>query len=77
MIPIRSKMLAAVGYDQGTETLIAQFNGGKLYRYSGVPPDTFIAVITDKESHGKAFIEKVKDVAFPYEEVEPKDVLGL
>lgn len=77
MIPIRSKMLAGLGYDPGTETLVAQFNGGKLYRYDGVPPDTFVAIITDKESHGKAFNEKVKNVAFPYEEVEPKDVLGL
>ena len=77
MIPIRSSMLAAMGYDQSTETLVIQFQNGKLYRYNGVPSGTFVAVITDKESTGKAFNRLVKDRAFPFEKVEPDEVMGL
>lgn len=66
-----------MGFDPSTETLVVQFQNGNLYRYSGVPSDTFVAVITDKESTGKAFTRLVKDRAFPYKKVEPEEVVGL
>ncbi len=56
---------------------MAQFQNGKLYRYEGVPSETFVAVITDKESTGKAFTQLVKGRAFPYSEVKPDEVMGL
>lgn len=66
-----------MGFDPSTETLVIQFQNGKLYRYSGVPSETFVALITAKESHGKAFAELIKSRAFPYTKVEPDEVLGL
>jgi hypothetical protein len=66
-----------MGYDPSTETLVVQFQNGKLYRYNGVPSDTFVAVITDKASTGKALNRLVLDRAFPYTEVQPDEVMGL
>jgi hypothetical protein len=57
--------------------MVVQFQNGKLYRYNGVPSDTFVAVITDKESTGKALNRLVKDRAFPYTEIKPEEVMGL
>lgn len=53
-------MLATVGYDPDAETLIAQFNTGDFYKYDGVPSDSFVGVITNGESHGRAFNELIK-----------------
>ncbi len=80
LIPIAgSSQLAQIGYDAAQEVLVAQFQGGegKLYRYSGVPESTFVAVITDKESTGKAFNAHVKNKAFPFEQVDAETVLGI
>jgi len=80
LIPIPgSSQIAALGYDADQEVLVAQFqgSGGALYRYTGVPSDAFVAVITSKESVGKAFNAHVKNKAFPYEKVEAEDVLNL
>ncbi len=66
-----------MGYDPSTETLVIQFQNGSIYRYSGVPSGTFISVITDKESQGKAFIKLIKNRAFPFVQVEPDEVMGL
>lgn len=77
LVPVQSSMLASLGYDQTTETMVVQFQNGSLYRYDGVPSGTFIAVITDKESQGKSFNRLIKNRAFPYERVEPDEVAGL
>ena len=80
LIPIPdSSMLAAIGYDADQEVLVAQFQGGDgaLYRYNGVPSDSFIAVITNQESIGKAFNAHIKGHAFPYEKVDAEAVLGI
>lgn len=66
-----------MGYDPSTETLVVQFQSGDYYRYNGVPSDTFVAVITDKESYGKAFNTHIKNKAFPYTKITPEEVVGL
>ena len=70
-------MLAAMGYDPSTETLVVQFQNGSIYRYNGVPSDTFVSIITNKESQGKSFNELIKNRAFPFKKVEPDEVMGL
>lgn len=71
MIPIaRSSSIASMGYDEENEKLRVHFNSGKVYEYSGVDSGTFVAVITDKESTGKAFARLVKSKAFPYKELK-------
>ncbi len=78
MIPIPgSSKLAAIGYDQDQEVLVAQFPNGALYRYNGVPPDSFVAVITNKESTGKAFNAHIERRGFPVEKVDAEAVLGI
>lgn len=80
LIPIPdSTNIAAIGYDADQEVLAVQFQGGegKIYRYNGVPGDSFIAVITDKESIGKAFNAHIKGRGFPYEQVDAEAVLGI
>ena len=58
--PIRSSMLSSVGYNPETETFIAQFSNGAFYRYNGVPADAFVGVLTNQESHGRAFNKLIK-----------------
>ena len=41
MIDVESSMIAAVGYDEDTQTLRVQFNSGDLYEYYEVEPKTF------------------------------------
>lgn len=77
MIPLRSSMIASIGFDPSGEILIVQFNGGSFYRYDGVPAETFVSIVTDRESHGHAFNSLVKDRAFSHRQVEPAEVQGL
>ena len=58
--PLKSSMLSTVGYNQETETLVAQFNHGKFYRYDGVSAEAFVGVLTNQESHGRSFNELIK-----------------
>ena len=71
MIPIaRSSSIASMGYDEENEKLRVHFNTGRVYEYSGVDAGTFVAVITDEESTGKAFQRLIKSKSFPYKELK-------
>ncbi len=74
---IRRIILNKSGYDPGNEILVAQFNNGKLYRYDGVPAETFVSIVTNQESQGKAFTELVKNRSFPFHPIDPSEVQGL
>jgi hypothetical protein len=80
LIPIPdSTNIAAIGYDAAQEVLAVQFQGGegKIYRYNGVPESSFVAVITNQDSIGKAFNAHIKERNFPYEQVDAEAVLGI
>ncbi len=77
LVSLQSSMIANAGYDPATETLVVRFNNGALYRYDGVPSDVFISFITDKESHGKNFIEHIKSHSYPATQIESDEVEGL
>lgn len=75
LIPVQSSMLAMVGYNSSTETLVAQFNkDGKIYRYKGVPEGVFVSVIT-AESQGQAFDQFIKRGGYFFEQIGPEDVI--
>ncbi len=59
--PVKSTMLATVGYSPETKTLVAQFSNGTFYRYEGVPSEAFVGVLTNQESHGRSFNQLVKE----------------
>ena len=68
--PVKSSMLASVGYNQETETLIVQFQNGDFYSYNGVPEGVFVGVLTNQDSPGQAFNTLVKGADFPFEKID-------
>jgi hypothetical protein len=61
LYPVESSMLAAVGYDSKTETMVALFNTGKAYTYSRVPLEIYLGLIS-AESKGRYMNEHVRGV---------------
>ena len=70
LLTLQSSNLSNVGYDIEKEELVVVFQNGRSYLYRGVPSDVYLAIITDPESHGKAFNVLVKKAGYEYEEVE-------
>lgn len=63
-----------------TKTLVVMFQtgGGTLYKYTGVSVETYAEIVSDSESHGKAFnrlVRSNKDI--PYEQVDQEHVRRL
>lgn len=59
--PVRSSVLASVGYESGT--LEAQFAGGSVYQYFMVPRRVYAALMA-APSHGSFFNAHIRD-AYP------------
>lgn len=66
-IQVQSGMLASVDYNEAEQELIVEFNNGGEYKYSGVPKETYEALI-NAESVGKYFIANIKS-SFPAEKL--------
>jgi KTSC domain len=65
-LPLSSKMLASVTYDQDCQILYLRFRKtGDVYRYFGVPAAEYKAFL-DAESRGRFFLAKIRD-CYPYE----------
>lgn len=47
LISLRSRALAAVGYDTASRTLLVRFRHGGLYAYCGVSEDVYDGLLTD------------------------------
>lgn len=62
-VPVTSSNVKSVGYEQVLEV---EFNGG-VYRYSGVPHQTYVELML-AESKGIFINEQIKDV-YPFEKV--------
>ena len=45
LVTVGSSMLYAVGYDEQAQTLDVVFNTGGIYRYTGVPPHVYAALL--------------------------------
>jgi hypothetical protein len=58
--PVRSTVIAAVGYDAQTAVLEVEFRSGDVYRYFAVPPSVHRALI-EAESPGAYFNTHISD----------------
>ena len=59
MINVDSSNVAAVGYDEGSETLQVEFNNGGTYQYFDVPAQLFES-LRDAGSVGGFLAEHIK-----------------
>jgi len=59
--PVESTSLKSVGYEPSTRTLEVEFHGGRVYRYVGVPPRRYRALL-DAESAGRFLNTEIKGV---------------
>jgi hypothetical protein len=66
--PVSSRMIAAIGYDEASETLEVEFRSGAVYRYLGVAPDVY-EDFRAAASSGAFFNAHIKD-AYPFEQIE-------
>jgi hypothetical protein len=58
-LPVTSRILRSVGYDESTKTLEIEFTSGIVYQYSGVPPKVYTDLMHSGEI-GKYYSEKVR-----------------
>ena len=58
-LPVKSRILRSVGYDESTKTLEIEFTSGLVYQYSCVPLKVFTDLMHSGEI-GKYYSEKVR-----------------
>jgi hypothetical protein len=66
--PVSSSMIAAIGYEEKSETLEVEFVSGSVYRYRPVEPDVYEG-LRAAASKGSFFNRHIKDT-YPWEQVE-------
>ena len=59
MIPVASRVIAAVGYDSSTQALGIQFRSWRTYIYSGVPSAVFNELML-AESKGRYYNRRIR-----------------
>lgn len=65
--PVSSSCLRSVGYDLADRTLEVEFVDGRVYRYFSVPKSRY-AGLMDAPSHGRYFLEHIKEAGYAYEQ---------
>jgi len=68
MIPVSSSNVAAVGYDENSQTVYVRFLNNSLYIYKGVPQSEFDGLL-NAPSVGSYLNRNYKNV-YPYERIE-------
>lgn len=63
-VSVVSSNLAAVAYEESSNTLYIRFNHGGTYSYSNVPPSVHQGLMS-APSHGKYFAQYIKN-SYPY-----------
>ncbi|WP_342617181.1 KTSC domain-containing protein [Rhodoferax sp. GW822-FHT02A01] len=73
LVPVTSNKVAAIGYDEATQTLAVTFprGAGAIYHYPNVSKETHQALV-QAESIGKYFGAHIQDL--PYEKFYPDPV---
>ncbi len=59
MEPVASGQIAKIGYHPESQTAVIQFSNGKVYQYSGVPPEMYDN-LKNAESVGSFFAQNIK-----------------
>lgn len=67
--PVESEALRSVGYDASSRVLEIEFTSGAVYRYFGVPADTYMAMMR-APSFGGYFSEHIRDAGFRIDRVD-------
>lgn len=59
MVPVSSSNIAAVGYDEASQTLYIQFRHGGIYAYSSVPKSVHSGLMatSSKGEYHRAYIK--------------------
>lgn len=72
LTPVTSNQVAAIGYDEATQTLAVTFTRGlgAIYHYPNVTKETYDAFM-QAESIGKFFGQHIKDLPFTKYPAEP------
>ena len=60
-IPVKSRDVKSVGYDERTQTLEVEFLSGGFYEYTRVPKDVYIDLLQE-ENKGEYFWRNIRDV---------------
>jgi hypothetical protein len=58
-LPVKSRILRSVGYDDSKKILEIEFSSGFVYQYSGVPQKVY-ADLMHSDEIGKYFSEKIR-----------------
>jgi hypothetical protein len=58
-IPVASSNLSRIRYDEGSNTLEIEFQGGRVYQYFDVPLQVFEG-LRNADSHGQYFNTYIK-----------------
>ena len=67
--PVKSSFIESIGYEG--DTLEVVYKDGKVYKYTGVPRETYGSVM-GAESIGKALKEQVLKGGFEAEKIQPE-----
>lgn len=65
LVPVISRNLAAMGYDQVTGELQVQFQNGAIYSYQGVPPEVYQGLV-NAPSKGQYFAYAIRNQPLIY-----------
>jgi hypothetical protein len=68
---VKSSNIVAVGYDAKKKMLAIEFNGGVIYNYKDIPPQTYHKFM-NAVSKGSYFHSHIRDI-YKYEKVEKED----
>jgi hypothetical protein len=67
--PLPSKAVISAGYDPDTQLLELEFQGGRVYRYRGVPEGVYAFLLRTPSKGG--YVSRIIDGQYPHEEVTP------
>ncbi len=66
-VPVQSRDIAIIGYEEKTLTLEVAFRGGGVYHYQNVPAEIYKNLMS-ATSHGTYFNQNIKD-SYSYKKI--------
>ncbi|MFT3923356.1 MAG: KTSC domain-containing protein [Myxococcales bacterium] len=69
-VSLVSGVLVSAGYDASARELELEFQGGRIYRYSEVPPGVFEFLLRTK--HKGSYVNRMIQGQYSYREVTPE-----
>ena len=69
-VPLVSGALLSAGYEASSEELEIEFHGGRIYRYSQVPPGIYEFLVRTKNKG--SYVNRMIHGHYPFREVTPE-----